>query len=84
MNPGKVWWVANLEYSQMVPGTGWFVCQFGISLNDFWHRCANLEYSQMITGTSWWVCQFGIDKIISGTGSWLCHFGAVHSVTGLR
>ena len=30
--------VASLEYSQMVSGKGWWVCQFGIFSNDFWHR----------------------------------------------
>ena len=33
---------ANLEYGQIISGTVWWVCQFGIESNNFWHSLVDV------------------------------------------
>ena len=69
---------ANLEYGQIISGTVWWVCQFGIRPHNFWHLLVVVPIWNKIKS---FLAQFGVcanfeyGHIISGTVWWLCQFG---------
>jgi hypothetical protein len=76
---------ANLEYSQIISGTDWWMCQFGIRSNHLWHSLVDVPIWNSVAR---FVAQFSrcasfeYGQIISGTVWWVFQFGIGQKISG--